>query len=200
MASFSPVLTALAVAFPVVNHLGVTLGEPSVGILWLALVMIAGYLLGSRAPVLLALALLCVAAALIGRLQGNADLLLRVPPVVISFALAWVFGRTLLPGRTALIAQIGEQGRGDLPAPAARYGRRLTWVWTLFLALMGLECILLGLFAPPFWWSLFTNFINYLMIALLLVVEYPIRRLILRDLEHVPFLESMRRSVRLDMH
>lgn len=200
MAVFSPVLTALAVAYPLVNHLFVTLDMHPLGLIWLALVMAAGYLLGSRSPVLLGLAVLVMAAALISKPQGNAELLLRLPPVVVSFSFAWVFGRTLLPGRTALVSRIGGRGRGEPPASLARYGRCWTWIWALFLALMGLECILLGLYASPFWWSLFTNFINYLLIALLLVVEYPIRRLMLRDLEHAPFIESLRGSLRLDMH
>ncbi|WP_373507472.1 hypothetical protein [Thiocapsa sp.] len=58
---------------------------------------------------------------------------------------------------------------------------------------------LLGLFASPSWWSLFTNSINYALIALFFVVEYPIRRLILRDLEHTPFIDSLRGSLRLDL-
>jgi uncharacterized membrane protein len=123
-----------------------------------------------------------------------------VPPVIIAFCLAWVFGRTLMPDRTAIINRIGARMRGELPAPVARYGYRLTVVWTLFFVLMGLECLLLGLFAPPLVWSLFANFINYLLIALLFVVEYPIRRLVLRDLEHTPFIDSLRGSLRLDLN
>jgi uncharacterized membrane protein len=119
--------------------------------------------------------------------------------VIIASGLAWVFGRTLLPGRMPLISRIGERMRGELPPPVARYGRALTGVWTLFFVLMALECLLLGLLATPFWWSLFANFINYGMVALLLVIEYPIRRLLLRDLEHTSMFNSLRGSLRLDL-
>jgi uncharacterized membrane protein len=122
-----------------------------------------------------------------------------VPPVIIAWGLGWVFGRTLLPGQVPLIARIGERMRGELPAPVARYGRGLTMVWTAFFVLMGLECLLLGLLATPFWWSLFANFINYGLIGLLFIVEYPIRRLVLRDLEHTSFIDSLRGSLRLDL-
>ena len=199
MTATAPVLTALAIAYPLVNHAGAMLGVPAAGLAWLALVLAAGFMLGSRSPVLFSLALLCFAAAVEGHLEHNADLLQRVPPVVIAFGLAWVFGRTLLPGRVALISRIGERMRGELPAPVARYGHRLTAVWTLFFVLMGLECLLLGLFAPPLWWSLFANFINYGLIALLFIVEYPIRRVVLRDLEHTSFIDSLRGSLRLDL-
>jgi len=193
------VLTALAIAYPFVSHFGATLGAPVVPLLWLCL-MLWGSLLGrSRSPALLALALLCLVAAVIGHHSGHADLLLRMPPVIICFAFAWIFGRTLLPGRVALISRIGERMRGELPEPVARYGHRLTQVWTLFFVVLGLESILLGLFASPFWWSLFTNYINYALIGLLFVVEYPIRRRVLRDLEHTPFIDSLRGSLRLDL-
>jgi uncharacterized membrane protein len=200
MSRSGPILTALAIAYPVVSHLGMAFDIPALGLFWLGLVLGFGFLLGTRSPVLLSLSLLCLGAALVGHLLGNAEALLRVPPVVIALSVAWVFGRTLLPGRTALISQIGERVRGELPAPVARYGHRLTWVWFVLMCLIAIECILLGLLAPPFWWSLFTNFINYALIALLFVVEYPIRRHILRDLEHSPFIESVRGSWHLSQH
>ncbi|MGB5833496.1 MAG: hypothetical protein WBG92_16075 [Thiohalocapsa sp.] len=192
-------LTALAIAYPLVNHAGAMLDQPSAGLAWLFLLLGSSFWLGPRSPVLLLLTLLCLGAAVVGYLEHSADLLQRVPPVVIAFGLAWIFGRTLLPGRTALISRIGERMRGELPASVALYGQRLTAIWTLFFMLMGLECLLLGLYAPPFWWSLFTNFINYGLIALLFVIEYPIRCLVLRDLEHGSFVDSLRGSLRLGL-
>ncbi len=199
MVKSAPVLTALVIAYPFVNHLGATFAAPALGLLWLGLLLLASFWLGSRSPVFLALALTSLAAAVLGQFQGNADLFARVPPVMICFSLAWVFGRTLLPGRTALIILVGQRARGELAEPVARYGYRLTVVWTSFFVLMGLECVLLGLFASPLWWSVFTNFVNYLLIGLLFVVEYPIRLIILRGYEHAPFLVSVRESLRLDL-
>lgn len=199
MAVAAPVLTALAVAYPLVNHAGAVLGAPAAGLAWLSLVLATGFLLGSRSPVLLSLALLCVGAAVVGQFAGSADLLQRVPPVIIAFALAWVFGRTLLPGQVPLISRIGERVRGELPPAVARYGHRLTVVWTVFLVLIGVECLVLGLLASPFWWSLFANFINYALIAVLLAAEYPVRLWVLRDLEHTSFADSLRGSLRLDL-
>lgn len=126
------------------------------------------------------------------------DLLSRMPPMVIALSLAWVFGRTLLSGRIALITQIGIRMHGELPETVARYCYWLTWVWTIILTLMGEECALLGFFASPYWWSLFTNFINYGLIALLFLIEYPIRRLILINQFPLPFIVSLRDSLRLD--
>lgn len=199
MAATAVVLTALAIAYPLVNHAAATLDAPAAGLLWLTLVLAAGFWLGARSPVLLGLALCCLAATVIGQVAGTAEQLQRVPPVIIAFSLAWVFGRTLAPGEVPLISRIGARMRGELPATVACYGRRLTAVWTFFFVLMGLECLLLGLFASAFWWSLFANFLNYAFIALVFVIEYPIRRRVLRDLEHTSFLDSLRGSLRLDL-
>jgi uncharacterized membrane protein len=193
------VLIALASAYPMVNHAGAVMGAPAAGLAWLSLVLFAGFVLGSRSSALLWFAVLSLAAALVGHLGHQADVLQRVPPVIIAFSLLWVFGHSLLPGRMPLISRIGERMRSELSAPVARYGYWLTVIWTLFFMLMGLECLLLGLFAPPFWWSLFANFVNYGLIALLLILEYPIRRLVLRNLEHSSFIDSLRGSLRLDL-
>jgi uncharacterized membrane protein len=186
MVPAAPVLTALAIAYPLVSHAASAFGMPALGLLWLGLLMLAGFFLGSRSPFMLSLGLLCLTAALIGHLSGHAELFLRLPPVIISAGLAWFFGRSLRPGRTPLAA-------------VARYGRRLTQVWTLFFVALTIECALLGLFASPSWWSLFTNFVNFTLVALLFVGEYPVRRLILGELEPTPFLDGLREAVRVHL-
>ncbi len=197
MTPAAPVLTALAISYPLVSHVASMRGVPTVGLLWLCLLMLAGFFLGNRSTFVLALGALCLGAALIGQLSGSAELFLRLPPVIIFAALAWLFGRSLQPGRTPLAALVGERIRGELPAPVAQYGRRLTQIWTLLFLALSIECALLGLFAPPFWWSLFTNFINFALMVLLFVGEYPVRRIVLGDLEQTPFLDGLREAVRV---
>ncbi len=193
------VLTMMAISYPFVSHLGTMFSIPAAALLWLCLMLFGGWWAGSRSPILLSLAIVCLAAAILGQVSHSAELMIRVPPVVICFSLAWLFGRTLLPGRTALVSRIGERMRGALPEPVARYGYRLTAIWTLFFILMGVESILLGLFASPLLWSVFTNFVNYLLIALFFVLEYPVRLWVLRDLEHTSFIDSLRGSIRMGL-
>lgn len=199
MPAAAPVLTALAIAYPVVSHIASASGLPALGLLWLCLLMLVGFVLGNRSPFVLALGLLCLAAALLGHLAGNAALFLRLPPVIVFAGLTWLFGRSLRSGRTPLAAQIGERIRGELPPPVARYGRRVTQIWTLLFLALTIECVLLGLFAPPFWWSLFTNFINFALMALLFIGEYPVRKVVLGDLEQTPFIDGLREAVRVHL-
>ncbi|MBB1075412.1 hypothetical protein HUU62_13435 [Rhodoferax sp. 4810] len=126
------------------------------------------------------------------------DWFIRIPPIMMQFGLAWVFGRTLRHGHTPLIVQIGLQVRGQLPTPVVRYGRRLTLIWTGFFIALGIECSLLAMFASPGWWSLLTNVVNYALMLALLLLEYPIRRRVLGDLEPTSLFDSLRAIVRLN--
>jgi uncharacterized membrane protein len=111
--------------------------------------------------------------------------------------MGWLFGQTLLPGRTPLIAQLirhMHSGGEREPEPDVwRYARTLTQVWTLlFIAIATVNLVLAAVaspdglllaagIAPPFtapqvWWSLFANVIGYLIVAALFVIEYAWRR------------------------
>lgn len=99
-----------------------------------------------------------------------------MPPIVVPAALAWVFGRTLLPGRTALITHFAINVMGDDMPGTARYTRGVTFYWTLIFVLLALEALLLGVYASWPVWSLFTNCINYLVVVCAFVAEFALRR------------------------
>jgi uncharacterized membrane protein len=137
-------------------------------------------------------------------LAGLASVVLNGVPVVIHLCLAWLFGRTLRAGRTPLIAQvikaIEAPGRLALPG-VARYARRLTGFWTVFLALQALAllvvlaCAVPGGFlpalgvAPPLkipgnWAMTYAHAGCYVVILAAFIGEYVFRRVALRHLPH----------------
>lgn len=187
--------TAMVFAYPLISHFGVVFSHPALPAMWLGAIVLGSYVLNRHSHGWLAFAFVVLLAVTLAIAYGHADALLRVPPILIAAGLALLFGRTLLPGRQPLISAIGERLRGELPPSVARYGRRLTWVWAVFFIVMGIESLLLALFASPYWWSLFTNFLNYLFVVVLFVAEYPIRRIVLHDLEHGSLMESIRGSL-----
>lgn len=80
-----------------------------------------------------ALALLAgAAAALWSAGPGGAGAVLAALPLAGNLALAWHFGRTLLPGREPLIARYTRADFGRLPAELVGYTRMLTRFWTVF--------------------------------------------------------------------
>ena len=111
---------------------------------------------------------------------------LYLPPVLVPAFLAWVFGQTLLPGRTPLIEQLVQHAarpgrragacraratRGASPAygPCCSSRWRLrTWCWRRSPSPMA--CCWPAAITPPVtvpqeWWSLFANLIAYLIVV-----------------------------------
>jgi uncharacterized membrane protein len=102
--------------------------------------------------------------------------LLFVPPIVINVMLAWLFGRTLVHGRVPLIERFAQIEQGALSAELAIYTRMLTWVWTLLFIAAALLSSALAMSGHRDAWSLFTNFINYLLVGALFLGEFAYRR------------------------
>lgn len=119
--------------------------------------------------------------------------LFHVTPVAIYLCLAVLFGHTLRPGRVPLITRFAALERDPLPDEIAAYTRRLTWIWTLFFILMAMTATALSLFAPLTIWSLFTNFVSYVLTAALFFGEYVYRRIRYAHYEHL----SLRDMIRL---
>lgn len=132
------------------------------------------------------------AAALACLALPQAEWLLYVPPVMINLALCWLFGRTLVKGRVPLIARFAMIEQGTLAAELERYTRTLTWTWTLLFAAAALTSALLALSGSRDAWSLFTNFLNYLAVALLFLGEYLYRRVRWRHYRHHSPLQLLR--------
>lgn len=129
---------------------------------------------------------------------GGGRLFLYAAPVLVPLALLWFFGRTLRAGEVPLVTRIADAIRGPLPAPVRRYTRRVTQFWVAALAGLALTNLLLALFAPPVIWSLFANFINYLLVAALFVAEWLLRCRVMRAYESLTWREYVAALARLD--
>ena len=96
---------------------------------------------------------------------------------VMYAALGVLFGRSLLPGREALVTGMARRMRGGrLPDDLARYTRRVTWAWLLFCVAQLLASGLLRLFASRQDWGLFVNLLNLPLLVLMAGGEYAYRR------------------------
>ena len=190
-------LLGTLVSYPFAAHYGAASGQwlPALGVLSGLLLMLAFNTNGwHRGLLVLSVAAIVVAATF--DLGQSGVLLVYSQPVLINLVLCYLFGHTLLAGRQPLITRYIGAIRGSLDAPTRRYGRRLTQVWTLLSAALALESVLLAMFAPREIWSLVTGFLNYLLIATVIVVEYQVRVRVLSHLRHrgfVRFLLSLAR-------
>lgn len=115
-------------------------------------------------------------------------------PIAVNLLLGLLFGRTLAPGREPLIARFARLERGaDLPDDLARYSRTLTLMWTVFFAAMAAVSATLAARGSTLAWSLFTNVLNYLLVAIFFVGEYVYRRLRFRHYSHLSPMQVLRR-------
>jgi uncharacterized membrane protein len=177
----------LFVAYPAVTHFG----KPAAALALLA--TLAAYIVASlcvRHP----LHWLAQPAAGVAVFWGAppAEWLLFVPPILINAMLAWLFGRTLVHGRMPLIARFAVMEQGTLSAELAAYTRTLTWLWTLLFIAAALFSFALAMSGHRDAWSLFTNFINYLLVAVLFLGEFVYRRLRFRNYRHQSPLQLLR--------
>ncbi|MCU7943431.1 MAG: hypothetical protein KZQ87_12205 [Candidatus Thiodiazotropha sp. (ex Cardiolucina cf. quadrata)] len=126
--------------------------------------------------------------------------LLHTPPIAINLILGLLFASTLLPGRNPLISRFASKIHGDvLDKPTQEYTRSVTQFWVAVFFFMAIESWLMAAFAPHRVWSLFTNFINYLIVLLIFVVEYQIRIRRLAHLKHPGFFRFLLSLFRIDM-
>lgn len=102
--------------------------------------------------------------------------LLFLPPVCMNLGLAWFFGRTLAPGREALITRFARLEHPQPDVQVLAYTRRLTGVWTAFFLLMAAVSTALAVTDAREAWVWFTAVGNYLCVAALFALEYVFRR------------------------
>ncbi|MDQ3196588.1 MAG: hypothetical protein M3Q32_09575 [Pseudomonadota bacterium] len=185
---------APVVAYFVLTHIAVSGSQLRYGLVAILVVAACAGLLGRVRIVWIA------AAALMAPLSFadfDPRLLLYFPPIVVNALLCWLFGRTLLGHREPFISRIARIDRGVLPVELAHYTRRLTWIWTLFFALIATASAALAWLAPQELWALF-NDTSYLFAGLLFFGEFVYRRLRYHRYPHSSALHVIRRIRELD--
>jgi uncharacterized membrane protein len=193
-------LLIVAVGYPLAVHAAVLLKHPVAGFGALLAVVLShlivrrwGHQRDSLRSAWGMLLGICVLAALVAiALYWGPTYALFLPPIAINLSLLIIFGRTLLPGHEPIISRLSRVLRGSLPTQLGVYTRRLTWLWTGVFAGLLLESVLLAAYAPLEVWSLFTNILNYLLLAVLFLGEYVYRVLRFRKYSHASPLQIVR--------
>lgn len=195
-----PLSLLLLFAYPVSVHAGVLTGVmwPAIAVL-AALLVVPPLLRHPSVPRLLLLLLVAGALSLSLTLAPQAvQRVVYAPPLLITLFLLSLFGRSLLPGREPLVSRIVRLMHDTPSERLLRYTRGVTVAWVVFLAAMLLEVIALGLYAEPERWSLFTNFYNYLLMALFFLVEFSLRSFFIAAEERMTMVRYFHRLVRID--
>jgi len=182
---------ALLLSYPLLVHLAVWFDLPGLEFLALFFLILRLLLPGLKRHRLLTWGLfLVVLAALCAVSYLDITIyFLYLPPVLISLLFFSVFLHSLLPKHVPLVTAIGERARGPLSAEMRSYTWSVTLIWTVFFALMALWSALLPWLASVEIWSLFTNFVNYILVALLFTAEFMYRKWRFQEHDHPGFID-----------
>lgn len=176
--------------YPFVVHFGLVKSS-YVPLLLLAAVCLFLYVIRFYKTLMLQLAV--IVATLILMESGKVDSLYFLPPMAINFVIGIIFLNGLGKNKTTVIEKYIVVLEGRITEAERQYARRLTVAWAAILFLLMAESGLLALFASYETWSLFTNFINYLILAMMFIIEYQVRIRVFTEKQHMGFFEYLNR-------
>ncbi len=105
----------------------------------------------------------------------NNDILsLRFYPVLINLGLLTVFAASLRYP-PPIIERLARIQHPDLPPEGILYTRKVTRVWCVFFLFNGLMALITALYCSLECWSLYNGMIAYILMGLLMGIEYLIR-------------------------
>ena len=116
-------------------------------------------------------AILCGSLSLI--LKDHAWL--KLYPVFMSVGACMIFASTLVKP-PSMIERFARLAEPDLPETGVIWTRKVTIVWCIFFVLNALVALATVLFAPMQIWVLYNGFISYLLMGLLLLGEFILRK------------------------
>ncbi|MCC3703903.1 hypothetical protein [Rouxiella badensis] len=100
-------------------------------------------------------------------------------PVVVNTLLLLLFGYSLL-SPPPVVERLARLSQPDLPPKAVSYTRRVTQVWCVFFFLNGAIAFYTCLKGDVALWTLYNGGISYLLIGLLMGVEWIVRKRVQR--------------------
>lgn len=112
-----------------------------------------------------------------GRAGTTALWVAALPQVFCYLGLLWLFGRSLMAGREALVTRFARFVHGEISSPVENYTRHVTVFWCGFFAAMTIVSGSLFIFVSADAWLLFANVLNLPLVLGAFVAEYVYRSL-----------------------
>ena len=183
----------ILLTYPLFSHVFVISGHPFWAAVYLlgliGLFLIQAILKQNLLLVLIMTSLLVTGTSLV--MQNQSTVLMYLPPVMINLGLLLLFGRSLKHDHIPIITRYAQLIDGHLDQQMSIYTKRVTQVWTILFFVLLIESICLSIFSPIVIWSLFTNFVNYILVIVIFVAEYIYRNVVYPDLPKRSFLQFL---------
>jgi uncharacterized membrane protein len=164
----------LTLIYPIAVYFGIQYLEPRkigfilLGLLLLRLVLVKSDKKHSQLLMFVGIAF-CVLAV-----WSNNLITLRFYPVLISLSLFVIFASSLFYP-PPVVERLARLQHPDLPEQGVRYTRKVTQIWCVFFASNGLIATVTAVWSSFAWWSLYNGFISYILMGLLMGIEYLVR-------------------------
>lgn len=178
-------ISLLLLAYPVGVYFGLHYLEPRALGLLLLILIAARFILArkrlnranlvSLLPVTVATTLLCLLI-----LVFNETSMVRLNPALVNLVLLLTFGYTLY-NPPSMIERLARVSGSQIAGPAIAYTRNVTAVWCLFFLLNGAAALYTCFFASLETWTLYNGLIAYILVGLLFLAEYCVRRQKIRN-------------------
>jgi uncharacterized membrane protein len=176
--------------YPVVVHFGL-IENSLVPLLLVALIGLFAFSIKYYRSALLVGLLIIMSLLML--YKGMVADLYFLPPIVINLVIGAIFINGLRPNQTPVIEKYILLMEGAVSDRQRQYARWVTVAWSCLLVAMLIESIVLALYFSHETWSLFTNFINYLVLGLMFLGEYVVRIYTFPDEKHMQFMAYLNR-------
>jgi uncharacterized membrane protein len=187
--AWKALIVVACIAYQVLVHasvIGAQGGMLRAVLLWLPLVLLAGWVVARARNKPAWLAVLAVVGAAVYLAEHQVQLGLAavsgIPhAMAYLFLLGW-FGRSLARGSEPMVTRFARRVHGVLPPDMERFTRNVTIAWCIFFAAQLFISALLFALAPLDAWSVFVNLLNLPLLGLMFAGQF-----VCRNVRHPEF-------------
>jgi len=168
----STLLTLLFLAYPYLVFYWLALGQGALAPAMLAI------LFGFRALTARGktqVGFLVITLILVAGAAEYPRLTAKLTPAAVQLSLALLFGKTLLHA-PSLVERLVRLEHPQFPPGVVRYCREVTIAWTVLFACNFLVCLFLAFAAHDGWWAIYNGGIVFVLMGLLGIGEFIVRR------------------------
>jgi uncharacterized membrane protein len=160
------------VLYPIVAQFSLWLNQQNLAVIYLFLLLILNLSYPPKITKLILVIFLCIGFVLLF-IFNLVSILIYLPPTLIPMILFFVFLNSLK--NTPIITQFALKIEGKLSFEKQQYTKKVTKLWLGIFAFMVVESIILALLTPIYIWSWATHIGNYILIAIVFIVEFKYR-------------------------
>ena len=186
----------LLLTYPLVLHLGIYFGHIDLVVFYLVILLSLPFLfalLKRTKPGIWQTMAMGLTLMLLVLAAGNEQLIVKSIPLAVNGVLLWFFASTLVSSKTPLITRFASLMREDMPPTVLVYTRWATIAWSGYFLVMFILSLLLAIYAPIELWSFFSNVLSYVLLAVMFLLEFTVRKLLLHEHMDYSFTEFLQR-------